>query len=118
MKIFKLIFVMALIFLPISSFGKGRTGRSEREASDGTTTERPTPSLFQTKTSTVKDHLNENQNAEQDVFQHLEKHIKSLRQMSHPGRDSKHEITDVINLFACLEPNSPYSSCDKMHSCG
>ena len=105
-------FIFTLFYEPLSSFGIGRTGRFERDTNEEETTK--TPTLFQTKTKTVPDLSNESQKDQHDdPFHYLENHFRSLRQIFHPKKDSKHGITDVTNLFACLEPDSPISGCDK-----
>jgi len=59
---------------------------------------------------------NPSENPSDDAYDHLEKHIHSLKKMSHSKKDLTREITGVTNLFACLEPDSAHNDCSKIKS--
>ena len=98
----------------INSFGTGRTGRLERdtEIEEDTTV----PTLFKKNTTPVPDELSENESENHDAYNHLEKHINSLKKITRPTKATRTEITKVQNLFACLEPESQYAECSKIGS--
>ena len=115
MKLCKLVMFLTFFNSPISSFATRRTGRLERDTIDDQDTTK-TPTLFQTKAKKVAVDAIDSKDEEHDPYHHLEKHIRSLSKISHPSKWSKHEVTDVTNLFPCLEPDSPVSECDKPSS--
>ena len=108
MQFIFLIFFFTIFVNPISLFGTGRTGRTRRE----TNTENP--SLFKQNKDPVTEEMPDSD--AHDAYHHLEKHIHSLKKLSRSNKDQRIEISEVNNLFACLEFDSPYSDCSKIES--
>ncbi len=109
MQLILFVLFFNLLLNPIITFVHGRL---KREAVYDKNTEDHT--LFQVKKDPVTEEMPDLDG--HDAYQHLEKHIHSLKKLSRSTKDQRTEIIGINNLFACLESDSPYSDCSKIGS--